>query len=209
MYDLEEQEKLDALKDWWKRNGKAVIAGFALFVVALLGGQSWRSWQHSQTEAAAKLFDALNATVASKDVKKIVAAAKSVQDAYPKSGYAPRAAFVAAKAAYDAGDRAAAREQLEWAGAHAEEQPLKEMAHLRLAGVLADDKRYDDALAQLAQVTDTKFAALSASLRGDILVAQGKLADARRAYKDALGAPGGGQIHQVTQTKLDALGEGS
>jgi predicted negative regulator of RcsB-dependent stress response len=211
MYDLEEQEKIDALKYWWKRNGKAVMVGAVAFVLVLFGVQGWRSWQRSQTEAAATLFDAVvtAAGAKDKDVKKIVAAAKAVEDGYPNSGYAPRAAFVAAKAAADANDRATSKEQLEWAANHASEPQLKEMARLRLAGVLADDKHYDDALAQLAQVSDAKFAALAAALKGDILVAQGKLADARKAYKAVLDAPGGGQIHQITQTKLDALGEGS
>lgn len=211
MYDLEEQEQIDALKYWWKRNGKAVMAGGVVFVLALMGVQGWRSWQRGQTEAAATLYDAVTAAASAKDkdVKKVVAAAKAVEDAHPGSGYAPRAAFVAAKVATDANDRATAKEQLEWAATHASEAQLKELARLRLAGVLADDKHYDDALGQLALVSDAKFSALAAALKGDILVAQGKLDDARKAYKAALDAPGAGQIHQITQTKLDALGEGS
>ena len=209
MYDLEEQEKIDALKDWWKQNGRSVIAGVVVFVLALGGGQGYRYWKQKQREQAAVLYDAVVAGAKQKKLKDALDAARSIEETFPSSGFAARAALVAAKAAFEGGDRVGARAQLEWASDHADEVPIRNIARLRLAGVLADDRKYDEALTRLSSVDDSRFSALAADLRGDILLAQGKVADARKAYRAAIDAAAGSQQRQFTQTKLDALGEGS
>ena len=56
---------------------------------------------------------------------------------------------------------------------------------LRLAGVLADQKKYDEALKQLDGTGSKEFEALVADRRGDILLAQGKAEEAKAAYRKA------------------------
>ena len=51
--------------------------------------------------------------------------------------------------------------------------------------MLLDAKQYDEALKQLDAVPDGPFAALAADRRGDVLLAQGKKAEARAAYERA------------------------
>ena len=165
MYDLEEQEKIDALKDWWKQNGRSVIAGVVVFVLALGGGQGYRYWKQKQREQAAVLYDAVVAGAKQKKLKDALDAARSIEETFPSSGFAARAALVAAKAAFEGGDRVGARAQLEWASDHADEVPIRNIARLRLAGVLADDRKYDEALTRLSSVDDSRFSALAADLR--------------------------------------------
>ncbi len=82
-----------------------------------------------------------------------------------------------------------------WAAENARDPGLRDLARLRLAAVMLDEKAYDDAMKQLAAEPAAAFAPRFAELRGDILAAQGKTAEARNAYDLAL-------------TKFDALGQG-
>ena len=41
-YTIEEEQELNQLKEWWKDNGKTIIAAFILGVGGMLG---WRYWQ--------------------------------------------------------------------------------------------------------------------------------------------------------------------
>jgi predicted negative regulator of RcsB-dependent stress response len=207
VYDLEEQEKLDEIKAWWKQWGNAIIAAVSVFVIVFSGIQWWRGHQQSLTGEAATLFAAVQKAAEEKDPKKIADAAKAILDKHPKSAYAPRSALVAAKVAFDQGDLAAAKTQLEWVVANSKEDELKSIARLRLAAVLADEKNFDAAIKQLDANTGVGFEAPTAALRGDILFAQGKLAQAKNAYAIALAKSDPQGDKQILQLKLDALGE--
>ena len=47
-YDLEEQERLDELKAWWKTHGNKVIAAVSLVLVGYAGFQGWSYYQGKQ-----------------------------------------------------------------------------------------------------------------------------------------------------------------
>jgi predicted negative regulator of RcsB-dependent stress response len=207
MYDLEEQEKIDALKDWWKRNRTTVLTAVAVFLIVFSAVQGWRYYQRTQADQAAALFEALKSIDRQGDANKTLAAARELIDRYPGSAYAPRAALLAARASSVSGDTAAARSELEWVIAHAKELQLRAVARLRLAGILADAKQYDEALKLLDGIDDPSFAGLRDTLRGDVFAREGRAAEASAAYRAALGAPQlSGAMKQLTEIKLDALG---
>jgi predicted negative regulator of RcsB-dependent stress response len=117
-------------------------------------------------------------------------------------------ALAAAKALYEANDAAAAKAQLQWTIDHARDDEYKALAKLRLAGLLMDEKAYDQGLALVSGDVPPAFAALYADRRGDLLAAQSKTEDARAAYKLALEklGPTDASARQIVQFKLDALG---
>ena len=71
MYDLQEQEQLDELKAWWKKNGRVVILTIITFVIAAAGAQAWRYYQQSQAQQAAELYGTLQQLVPENNPKKI------------------------------------------------------------------------------------------------------------------------------------------
>jgi predicted negative regulator of RcsB-dependent stress response len=92
---------------------------------------------------------------------------------------------------------------------HAQDDDLKALARYRLAGVLLDEKKYDEALRLLDAKPGDPMVALMADLRGDIFVAKGAQAEARAAYQLALekidvNSP----YRSLIQMKVDALGQG-
>ena len=207
-YDLEEQEKIDELKSWWNTYGTLVILAVVTFVAAIAGTQGWNYYQKQQVEQAAVLYAALQKVEGSRDPKKIGDAANLVMEKFSGSGYASRAALISARASFDAGDVQNARIRLQWALDNTKEEELKDLVRLRLAGLLLDEKKYDEALQLLESKHDESFAGLYADLKGDVSIAAGKVAEARAAYQTALDKIDKKSAYRnLVQMKLDALGE--
>lgn len=205
--DLHEQEQVDAFKAWWKENGNRVLGIVLLGALAFAGNQYWRNHQASQAAEAAKLYGEVLQQTGSRDAKRIGDAADALANRYGDSAYAPRAQLLAAQASLQARDAARAKVQLQWVVEHAGETALRDTARLKLAGVLLDEKQYDAALQHLAAAHPESFSGLYADLKGDVLLAMGKTADARVAYQLALDKTDAKTTYRnLIQLKLDGLG---
>lgn len=206
-YDLEEQEKLDALRAWWDRYGTLVAVAVFVIVAAIVGWRGWQWYQGHQATQAMGYFEALQSAAAQEgddSVARIQAASATLRDSFADSGYTSRGVLVAAAALIERGQLDAAREQLQWLAGHNAEPALSALARLRLAGVLLEQQQYDQALAQLSNAP-ASFEALYADRRGDILLAQGKIEEARAEWQRALEAFGSDPIAQIVQLKIDAI----
>jgi len=208
-YDLEEQEKIDALRAWWNQNARLVSAALLAAALAAAGVSGWRWYHQRQGEQASALYAALEQAVGTGDGQQARQLCAQLMERYPRTVYGPMAALVAAKISFDAGDLNSAGSQLEWATEHARDEETAAVAHLRLAAVRLDQRRYDEALAALGEKHPESFDGLYADLRGDVLVAQGKIEEARAAYRQALEKlPPGSGIRRMVQVKLDGIGGG-
>ncbi|GAO35553.1 hypothetical protein SCT_0944 [Sulfuricella sp. T08] len=207
-YDLEEQEKVDELKAWWNKNGTTVMLAVAVFAAVVAGIQGWRVYQNSQQRQAALVYEAVQNGVQSKDIKRIRDAAGQLIEKYPGTPYASRSALLAAGVNYESGDAKSAKAQLQWVVDHAKEDGARDIARLRLAGILLDEKSHEEAMKTLEGSHEKAFDGLFSDLKGDVLTAQGKMADARVAYKAALEKMDGKSAYrQVVEMKLYGLGE--
>lgn len=206
-YDLEEQEQIDVIKAWWKQYGNTVLLGVAVFVAIVAGMQGWRYYQHRQMTQAAVLYEALQGAAEKHDVKSVREIAGQLMERYPRTAYASRAALNAARSNHEAGDGKSAKAQLQWVMDHAKSDEIKDVARLQMAGVLLDEKNHEEALRLLDAKHGAGFDGLYADLRGDVLLASGKRAEARAAYQLALEKmdPAGG-YRGLVQLKLDGLG---
>ena len=220
VYDLEEQEQLDELKTWWKQYGNLVTNILLAVVLVAASWQGWNWWQRNQTAQASVVYASLQQATAQKDSKRTRELAGELIDTYSGSPYAAMGALVSARLQVESGDTKTARLQLSWVVDHADDQGLRELARLRLAVILIDEKAYDEAAKQLAIEPSTPFLARHAEIQGDLLAAQGKLSEARAAYESALSkldAAAGTKdetaksrrgYSDVLRAKLDLLGGG-
>ena len=205
-YDLEEQEQIDALKHFWRDYGRLIIAGVLAFVLGLGGVQGWKHYKLSRSQVASLQYAKFEEAIAKGDVNEIRNVGGDIIAEYGNTAYAPMAALVVAKTDHDAGDLDKAAERLKWAVDNAQSDDVRMVARLRLAGVLLDQDKTDEALKLLDEEVTPAFVGAYADLRGDVLVAQGKPADAREAYKKALEHAGNDSTwHDVVQLKMDAL----
>ncbi len=205
--DMHEQEQVDALKAWWKDNGKwltiAVVAGAIVFAAI----RGWHVYQSKQAGEAATLYTEVLQQLASNDPKRINDATAALVNKYGSSGYAARAELLAAQVNIQVKDSAQAKSQLQWVIDHAAEEGMKDTARLKLASLLLDEKNYDGALKLLDAAHADAFTGLYVDLKGDVLSAQGKTEEARAAYKQALEKTDAKSMYRnLIQMKLDALG---
>jgi len=218
-YDLEEQERISALKDWWDKWGNWVTAGVVATLVGVVGVQLYRYYQKSQSLQAETLFKSVKKTgeeVAAgkdaankegvKDSKKLSDAVSALVDKFPGTFQATEAQLMAAKAAFEAGDFASAKTQLQWVIDNGRDTH-RTLARVRLAAVMLETKDYDGALKTLEGAKDEAFQSVTADLKGDIYAAQGKRAEARASYQIAVEkADARSSLKAISQAKLDAFG---
>jgi predicted negative regulator of RcsB-dependent stress response len=213
VYDLEEQEQLDELKAYWQQYGNLVLTILTLAFLAVAAYHGWNYYQRRQTAEASTVFSGLQRAQIAKDAKQVKELSGSILERYPGTYYAAMAGLIAAKSSYDAGDLKSAQAQLEWVTEHAKPDEFRDVARVRLIGLLLDQKDYDGALKQVDAGSggSPAFAARYADLKGDILVAQKKNAEAKTAYQAALNAidPRQTEYRQYVQQKLDSVGGAS
>lgn len=205
-YDLEEQEQLAELKAFWNKFGNLITW---VLIIALAGYAGYNFWnQHQRTQAAdaSGLYEEMRLALSTNDNAKVQRIAADVESKFGGTAYAQMAALGAAKGAFDANDLKAAKTQLQWVVEHGSDE-YKSIAKLRLAGVLLDEKSFADALKLLGTEFAPQFAGSVADRKGDVLVAQNKLVEARAAYTAALAAmdpksPG----RKLVEVKLESIG---
>ncbi len=206
--DLEEQEQVAELRAWWQQHGRLVVAVVVAAALAFAGWQGWRIYQQSQATQAGALFDTLARAAAAGEAKALRDAGGTLIESYPRTLYASMGALIAARFYFDRNDLKSAKAQLQWVLDRSASDELRDLARLRLAAVLLDEKAYDEALKLLEQKHAPAFEAQYAALKGDVLVAKNQAASAREAYRLALDKAGkqDAAFRESVRMRLEALG---
>jgi predicted negative regulator of RcsB-dependent stress response len=205
--DLQEQEQLDALKAFWKSYGNLITWTLILALGAFAG---WRYWQHRQAQQgleAGAMYEELDRAATAGDLQKVSRVMADLQQRFPKTTFAAQGAMLAGKLQAEKGQPDAAKASLGWVITTVDDADLKAMARLRLAAVHAEAKAYDEALKLLAEPVPAPYEALRADRQGDVLVLQGKPAEAVAAYQRAYAAMSDKvDYRRFVEAKLAALG---
>ena len=204
--DLQEQEQVDALKAFWAKYGNLIMWTVTLALAAFAGFNWYQKLQRDKSAAASTMYGELQGAAEAGDAKRAAQIFGDMQSKAPKTAFTQLGALLLAKAQADKGDTANATANLQWVADNGNEENAA-VAHMRLAGLLADAKKYDDALKQLALVKPASFVPLVSDRRGDIELAQGQKEAAVKAWKVAYdGLPAAAQYRVLVEAKLTALG---
>lgn len=204
--DLQDQEQLDALKAFWKQYGNLVTWVLILALGGFAAWNGWNWWQRDQATKAGAMFEELDRAVTAGDAAKAGRVFDDLKQRYPRTAFAHQGGLAAAKVQFEKGQAEAAKSTLEWVASQATDPEYRTVARLRLAGVLVQDKKHDEALKQLAEATSPAFEALVADRRGDVLLAQGKVDQARVAFQAAWAAMDDKQDYKrLIEAKLVSL----
>ncbi len=205
--DLEEQEQLDQLKTFWKQYGNLVTWGLIAVLAAYAGWNGWNWWQRDQAAKSGAMFDQLDKAAQAGDADQAGRIFADMKERFPRTAFTQQGGLLAAKAQFGKGQADAALATLAWVAANGAEAEYQSVARLRAAGVLLDQKKYDEAIKQLDAATAVEFEALVADRRGDVLLAQGKKDDAKAAYAKAWAAMDPKiDYRRLIDAKLTALG---
>ncbi|CAN7656873.1 tetratricopeptide repeat protein [Acidovorax sp. LjRoot66] len=205
--DLEEQEQLDQLKHFWNNWGTLISCVLIVVCGSLAAWNGYQYWQSSQATKAAALFDAVDVASRAKDQERLERAFGDLKAGYAGTPQAAQAGFTVARNLMEAGKPDGAREALAWVAEHAGDDGFKALARLRLASVLTEQKKYDEALAQLSGSLPAAFEGVAADHRGDILMLQDKRTEALAQYTKAYKAMNEDvEYRRLVEVKLNTLG---
>ena len=208
-----DEEQVEMLKKWWSENGKSLLVSVIVIAGGWFGWNSWQANQQSTGEAASYIFSQLAEKAAQPvaaqteaDRAEMQALADQLKKDYSSTTYAQFGALFSARFAADAGNFDAAAEELKALIATADEGPVKYTAQARLANVLIQLEKFDEALALVNTVPADAYAPQFEEAKGDALFRKGEQAEARAAYNRALeSAQNLGLNTQSLQRKIDNL----
>ena len=161
-----DEEQVEAIKKWWKENGKSVIGGVALGLLLVGGGKGWMEYSRVQAENTSNLYESFSRAARENNLEAASQRADQLVGDFGKTTYADFAVLEMAKLQYQAGDKEKARQRLQWVLDNASDPAIKQMAQLRLAALLLDMGKPDDAEALAGAASEGGFAGEFSALRG-------------------------------------------
>ncbi|CAN5859788.1 MAG: hypothetical protein USCGTAYLOR_00722 [Chromatiales bacterium USCg_Taylor] len=203
-----ENEQIELIKDWWKRNGMPILGGLCIGLGAIYGWRAWQSQVSTGADEVSTAYEELLTHVAEHRSESAKRAARRLVENHQDSQYAAFAALMLARLAVEAGDVAKAMDHLQWVLDHAGTTPLAKIARLRFARLYLEERKGAQAASVLEGQGGAADSVLHKETEGDVLLAQGKIEAARKAYQEALeAARAAGSDPSFVQMKLDEIGE--
>jgi predicted negative regulator of RcsB-dependent stress response len=204
MSHFEDEAQVEQLRRWWRENWMALAGGLALGLAGIFGWEAWRDSRAARAEEASQIYEDLKRSGGEgADAAEL---GERLMEDFPGTPYAAQAALLLASRAAARNDWDGARARLDWAVRNADDPGMQKLAKLRLARVLWQQERPDEALALLRIDDDDPFAPLYLELTGDIRFAGGDREAARAAYEKALKAGPAQAGREGLQRKLEDLG---
>lgn len=185
---LSEEERVDALKKWWKENARAVIVGISLGMAVIAGWNAWKSSQRSKAEEASTVYQQLLKAVEAKQTEPATKLSERLIEQYQGSPYATYGTLFLAKLKVEAGDLPGAKKVLQDLLGSVKDDTLKHLARLRLGQVMLATGESEGALQLIEPLTRDKmgeFESLYEELKGDLYADLHRPNDARTAYEKA------------------------
>jgi predicted negative regulator of RcsB-dependent stress response len=205
--DLTDNEREEQIRRWWSDNWAWIIGGVALGLALLAGWQYWQRHQLQVAEQDSRGYrDVINA-LAEQRPEEAVKQATALRERRPGSPYADQAELALARSAVERRDLDEAARVLRGVADGSKDAELRRVAQSRLARVLVEQGKPDEAIALLDPAQAGAFAALFHAIRGDAYVAKGDGGAARREFEAALGAAGDapGIDRALLELKRDAV----
>lgn len=202
-----EEQQVEALKKWWKENGKQIIFGAIIGFGLIIGWRYYLDYSMTQKAEASALFEQViqNEVDSKLSVDKSVIFEK-IKKNYSSTAYLSSAGLVLAKAHYEAGEKQKAIDVLDEVIANKSQNVLVLVAMERKARILIDLGEANAALAVLSKDVANDFQAIFEELRGDAYLTKGDIESAKIAYDKALLLNSSGD-NALLQMKRDDLGE--
>ncbi|MFK7794584.1 MAG: YfgM family protein [Gammaproteobacteria bacterium] len=200
-----DDEQLRAIKEWWKENGRSVIAGVVIGVGTLIGWKGWNVYQEQQAIEASDQYNEMRKGILAQKIDSVVVQAEKLKADYPSTPYASWGALLVAKAKESEGQIDAAIENLQWVIDNGKQDTVITLAKLRLARVYIATSAYPKAQALLDQGYPTAYHSLLQELRGDLYAERGDNQAARKAYDEAISSSEPGDVEYL-KMKRDNLG---
>jgi predicted negative regulator of RcsB-dependent stress response len=204
--NLTDQQRAEQLRSWLRDNGWYLLAGLVLGLGALLGWREWQGYTTAEAEAASALYEDLLVAIRVDRTARAEELTQQLAAEHAASPYLDQARLAMARLKMDRSDLDAAAAYLRQVAGGSDSAELASIARLRLARVLIQQEKYDEALRILDTPGDSAFASRFHEVRGDAYYAMGKPAEAREQYAAALeGSEATAADQAFLRAKLDEV----
>jgi predicted negative regulator of RcsB-dependent stress response len=183
---LTDDEQLEEVKRIATEYAPWIISAVVLGLGFVYGYRYYEGHQNERGMQAATQFAAMTSAIERNDPSKARQIAGGLLKDYPGSPYADQAQLALARLSIDEGLDANAIAPLTQVMDNSKDSELRHIARLRLARVLIDQGKPDDALKTLSDDPGA-FAGQYHEVRGDAFFAKKDLHQAGEEYKTALG----------------------
>jgi len=201
------EQQLFLLKGFLKKYSKLILFLMVFFLVIFLGGGYWNYKSRKNSAEAAQIFQEVILAEYKDDNDSARAKAEQLVSEYSSTPYAKFANLMLAKMAVKTNNLDIAAEKLRAVINRPDKMQLaKHLAIVRLAGVLQQQGKFDEALDLVSKDPESAYLSLYAQARGDVYAARGDLAQAKLAYKLALQSLPAGTQAPVLQLKFQDVG---
>ncbi len=182
-----EDEQVEAIKSWWKKNGTQLLTLILVGVIAISGWRYWTNAQYVDSANASSLFEVLQANMQRGSFGEVSREALKLIQEQPDSPYAVGAAMMYAKYSLDKGEMAEALTHYTWIAENAKDAQLRNISYINLARIQMDLQQFDDAQKQLAFLTKANLKGAEKSVldyvSGLLAIAQENPEEARLSFK--------------------------
>lgn len=183
---LTDRDQEEALRNWWRENWRWILGGIVLGLALLGGWQYWKIRQADSANAAAQLYADFRSALDKNELDAANRSLGTLAADHEKSPYTQQSRLLLAKKHVDAGKFDEALPLLRAVMDHSADAELAWIARLRVARLLIQQGKHDDALNLLDPDKAGAFSAQVREIRGDAQVAKGKPDAARAEYAAAL-----------------------
>jgi predicted negative regulator of RcsB-dependent stress response len=183
---LTDRDQEEALRNWWRENWRWILGGVVLGL-ALLGG--WKYWEvrtSGQADAAARLYADFRGALEKNELDAANRTLATLSADYAKSPYTQQSRLLLAKKHVEADKLDEALPLLRAVADESKDQELAWVARTRVARLLIQQGKHDEAIKLLDVEKAGAFSAQAREIRGDAQVAKGDLKAARAEYAAAL-----------------------
>ena len=194
---LTDEEQIAKFKAWWDKNGTGLVVIVVLVISGWVGRDWYDDYRTDQIESASTLYEEFLASEGEVQGQLAV----SIDTQIPDTSYQVFTLLHRAHAAAEEADFAATEALLVRAVAASPDALLADVARLRLARVLQQGDRSDEALAVLGAIRGEGFRSHVAELKGDIHLTRGETVLAHEAYSAALVELSEGEVRPMLEMK--------
>ncbi|BCE01664.1 YfgM family protein [Marinicellulosiphila megalodicopiae] len=187
-----DQEQIESLKQFWAQWGNAIIAIVVLLAVLMIGSNVWSDSVRKSKETVSDEYQLVvqllseNAQLDSAQQLALSELSNGMKHKYPDSIYTNLAALNVAQQSVVAGKLDNALIELDYVIAKSGDQSMIEIATERKAKILLEKGDFDAALTAISLKKVETMTVQFLETKGDILVKQGNVEDAKVAYQSAI-----------------------
>jgi predicted negative regulator of RcsB-dependent stress response len=197
---LTDDEQWEVVKRWIAENGLWIVGGVVVGAALLFGWRYYQGHENDVALQAAARFGEMTSALERDDRNKSRQVAADLIKDFPGSPYADQAQLTLARLFIDDGQLPGAIAPLTQVMSKSKDAELRHIARLRLARVLIDQGKPDEAIKTLAEDTPGSFASRYHEVRGDAFYAKKDTKSAETEYKAALV---GGDANSVDAALLE------